>query len=459
MAGQDMPSQSEERPRLRPLEAFSVEQDGQRVVGLRDPAGFTHQVALLPMPLLDLVSLFDGDHTVEEMQAILRDRHGEAPTAAEIAGVIDRLDEGGFLDSPRFAEQRRAIEEAFRQSPVRPAAHAGGAYAGQAAALRAQIDSFFHHLRGPISSPLASPPAAARQTGPRHAQQSHQASGPTVDHLQGPRNGPRTPPAADAPGGGYPRGLIAPHIDFHRGGPTYAWAYRELAEAPVAPDLFVILGTCHAGMADPFAATLKPYETPLGAAPVDRDFFEALQRRYGHDLRASEDAHRIEHSIEFQAVMLRHLFGERPFTILPVLASFLHEAVWTKSDPERDPRIPRFIDALLGTMAACRRPVCLIAGVDLAHVGPRFGDPEPNTEEALRDVEAADRSMLESVMEGDPIGFYGAVSFDGDSRRICGLSPIYTFLRALPGVRGRLLRYRQWPDSAGAVSFCAAVFP
>lgn len=417
MAGQDMPSQSEERPRLRPLEAFSVEHDGQRVVGLRDPAGFTHQVALLPMPLLDLVSLFDGDHTVAEIQAILRDRHGEAPTAAEIAGVIDRLDEGGFLDSPRFAERRRAIQEAFRQSPVRPAAHAGGAYAGQAAALRAQIDSFFSH-----------------------------ADGPRTDGGSRPASAP-------------PRGLIAPHIDFHRGGPTYAWAYRELADAPVAPDLFVILGTCHAGMADPFAATLKPYETPLGAAPVDQDFFEALQRRYGNDLRASEDAHRIEHSIEFQAVMLRHLFGERPFTILPVLASFLHEAVWIKSDPERDPRIPRFIDALLETMAASRRTVCLIAGVDLAHVGPRFGDPEPNTEEALRDVEGADRSMLESVMEGDPIGFYGAVSFDGDSRRICGLSPIYTFLRALPGVRGRLLRYSQWPDSAGAVSFCAAVFP
>lgn len=130
------------------------------------------------------------------------------------------------------------------------------------------------------------------------------------------------------------------------------------------------------------------------------------------------------------------------------------------SQSEERPRLrplEAFSVALLETMAASRRTVCLI--VDLAHVGPRFGDPEPNTEEALRDVEGADRSMLESVMEGDPIGFYGAVSFDGDSRRICGLSAIYTFLRALPGVRGRLLRYSQWPDSAGAVSFCAAVFP
>ena len=48
----------------------------------------------------------------------------------------------GFLDSDRFRKRRRALEDAFRQSPVRPAAHAGGAYAGEAAALQAQIDGF-----------------------------------------------------------------------------------------------------------------------------------------------------------------------------------------------------------------------------------------------------------------------------------------------------------------------------
>jgi hypothetical protein len=67
--------------------------------------------------------------------------------------------------------------------------------------------------------------------------------------------------------------------------------------------------------------------------------------------------------------------------------------------------------------------------------------------------------MLEEVAGGDPTAFYASIAHDRDRRRICGLSPIYTFLRALPGVRGRLLRYRQWPDPQGAVSFCAAAFP
>jgi hypothetical protein len=66
--------------------------------------------------------------------------------------------------------------------------------------------------------------------------------------------------------------------------------------------------------------------------------------------------------------------------------------------------------------------------------------------------------MLETVKAGDAAAFYGSVAADGDSRRICGLSPIYAFLRALPGARGDVLRYSQAPDPQGAVSFCAAAF-
>jgi AmmeMemoRadiSam system protein B len=413
-------------PRLRALEAFPVEHEGQRCIALRDPAGFTDQIAVLPAPLLDLVSLFDGEHSVEEMRRILKERHGEAPTMEQIASVIERFDEAGFLDSDRFRDRRRALEDAFRRRPVRPAAHAGGAYAGEPEALRAQIDGFF--------------------------------SGPDGPDCGGPEMAPALPQSADNRS---PRltGLLAPHIDFHRGGSTYAWAYKDVLERSDA-DLYVILGTCHAGMPDPFAITLKPYDTPLGAVPVDRDFYEALSRRAGQDLLASEPAHRAEHSIEFQAVMLQHLVApRRAFTILPVLASYLHEAMWTRGDPEADPRVPRFVDALRDTLAASSRRVCLIAGVDLAHVGPRFGDPEPNTTRSLALVERADRSMLDSVVAGDARGFLASVAFDQDARRICGLSPIYTLLRLFPETRGRLLRYTQWPDPEGAVTFCAVSFP
>ncbi|MGH7374077.1 MAG: AmmeMemoRadiSam system protein B [Candidatus Rokuibacteriota bacterium] len=418
-------------PRLRALEAFPVEYEGQRCVALRDPAGFTDQVAVLPAPLLDLVSLFDGEHSVEEMRQVLKERHGEAPSIEQIAAVIERFDEAGFLDSDRFRDRRRALEDAFHRNPVRPAAHAGGAYAGEPDALRAQIASFFARTDGPGPRMSANWGSAGAISGPPQLKE------------------PLRPL----------RALLAPHIDFHRGGSTYAWAYKEVLERSDA-DLYVILGTCHAGMPDPFAITLKPFDTPLGAVPVDRDFYDALSRRAGQDLLASEPAHRAEHSIEFQTVMLQHLVApRRSFTILPVLASYLHEAVWTRGDPEADPRVPRFVGALREALAASDRRVCLIAGVDLAHVGPRFGDPEPNTSRSLALVERADRGMLDSVMAGDARGFFASVAFDRDARRICGLSPIYTLLRLVPEARGRLLRYTQWPDPEGAVTFCAVSFP
>jgi AmmeMemoRadiSam system protein B len=426
-------------PRLRALEAFPVEQQGQRCVALRDPAGFTDQIAVLPPALLDLVSLFDGEHSVERIREILHRRHGKAPTLKQIADIVDRFDAAGFLDSDRFRKRRRALEDAFLENPVRPPAHAGGAYAAAPAELRAQIDGFFAAADGPgaagdrdlITYPVASPAAAAPEaTAPPQATAA-----------------PRT------------RALIAPHIDFHRGGSTYAWAYREIVERSDA-DLYVVLGTCHAGMPDPFAVTLKPYETPLGPVPVDREFYEALNRRAGQDLLASEPAHRAEHSIEFQAVMLQHVVGRRrPFAMLPVLASYLHESLWSSGDPEADPRIPRFLDALRDTIAGSSRRVCLVAGVDLAHVGPRFGDPERNSAESLARVERDDRAMLESVVEVDARGFYAGIAADHDARRICGLSPIYTLLRLLPEARGRLVRYTQWPDPQGAVTFCAVAYP
>ncbi len=423
------------RPRLRALEAFPIEQDGQRAVGLRDPAGFTDQVAVLPLPLLDIVSLFDGEHSLAEIRAIVAARHDATLTHEQIAAVAERLDEAGFLDSPRFAARRDRIESEFASSPVRSAAHAGGAYAGEPAALRAQIDGFF---RGPQGPGVLEVVSDLDLRSPQEAT--------SIGRLRGPQGGPLAPL----------RGVLAPHIDFHRGGPTYAWAYRAILERSDA-DCFVILGTCHAGMADPFAATLKAYDTPLGPAAVDGDFVASLGRRYGRDLFASEGAHRVEHSIEFQTVMLRWALGDRrPFTVVPILASFLHEAVWTGGEPEADPRVPRFLDALVETIAAGDRRVCVVGSVDLAHVGPRFGDAEPNTPAFLQEVERQDRAMLDAVVAGSASAFFESVARDGDARRICGLSPIYTFLRALPQARGRLLRYSQWPDPHGAVTFCAA---
>ena len=406
---------SESAPRLRRVEAFPVEHEGRRCVALRDPAGYTPAIALLHGALLDIVSLFDGEHTIADIQERVMRRHGQLVERRQIAEIAETLDQQGFLDSPGFADRRAAIDADFLAAPTRPATHAGSAYAGEGSELRAMIDGFFAPPDGPG----------------------------TIDEHPAPRTEARA--------------IITPHIDFRRGGAAYAWAYRELAARSQA-DLFVIFGTCHAGMEHPFALTRKDYASPLGEAQVDRDFVEALATRARQDCFGSELAHRIEHSIEFQAVFLRYLYASRrKVTIVPVLASFAHEAMLAGRQPDDDPRVPRFLEAVAETIAASGRRVALIAGADLAHMGPRFGDSEPISPVELERIKHEDREMLETVTAGDAAAFFESVAHDNDRRRICGFSPIYATLRILGGAGGEVKRYDQWPDPEGVVTFASVV--
>jgi hypothetical protein len=397
------------------VEVFPVDHEGQRFLALRDPAGYTESVIMLPLALLEVVSLFDGEHDITDIQAAVMRHRGELIDSAQIRELAAALDAHGFLEGPAFDARRARIDGEFLTLARRPASHAGGAYPDEPGALRAMMDGFFEPPTGPGT--IGSNGAGPRVTA-----------------------------------------LIAPHIDFHRGGPAYAWGYRDLAERCDA-DLFVIFGTCHAGMPDAFALTRKDYDTPLGPAVVDRDFVESLAARAGQDCFASELAHRSEHSIEFQAVFLRYLFAaRREIGVVPILTSFVHEALLHGKRPEEDPRVARFLEALADTVAGCGRRVAFVAGADLAHVGPRFGDPEPISTDALARLSVDDRATLSAVAAGDAEAFFDDAARDGDRRRICGLSPIWTLLRANGGRSGTLRQYGQWPDPQAVVTFASVVF-
>src|SRR5262245_6143895 len=107
---------TESNPRLRRVEAFPAEHEGRRCVALRDPAGYTPAVIMLQGPLLDIVSLFDGEHTIADIQAAIKLRHGRLVRRRQIEEVIEALDQQGFLDSPSFAERRAAVDAGFLAS-------------------------------------------------------------------------------------------------------------------------------------------------------------------------------------------------------------------------------------------------------------------------------------------------------------------------------------------------------
>ena len=75
---------------------------------------------MLPVDLVEILALFDGEHSIAAIQAELQQRHGEHVPRENIEQLIGELDEHGFLDSPAFARRRTAIDDAFLRRPEPP---------------------------------------------------------------------------------------------------------------------------------------------------------------------------------------------------------------------------------------------------------------------------------------------------------------------------------------------------
>jgi MEMO1 family protein len=413
-----------DRPRLRPVEAFPVQQDGKVLIYLKDPMNLAAPIGIAPVGYF-ILSHFDGQHSLVDIQEAYCRQFGTLLMTDDLKNFIAMLDEHYYLLSERFDDHQRAVLEEFRKLPTRVAAHVGGVYQNNPAELRTQLDGYFAAPKGP---------------GLPHG---------------------KTPTPS-------PKAIVAPHIDFHRGGPTYAWAYRSLAESDGA-DLYIILGTSHCGGENSFILTLKDFETPLGLVETDKEFVKALQRSCQENLFADEYLHRGEHSVEFQAVMLKFINQrraelrsepERPFKIVPILVSSFHPMVQSRTLPEQHPPLARFINALQDLASSQARRVCLVAGVDLAHVGRQFGDSEEITPKFLRWVGDEDQLLIDRLAALDAPGFFNEIAKDQDRRRICGFSPLYALIHLLDGTQGRLLKYDQafTPETGSAVTFTSMVF-
>jgi AmmeMemoRadiSam system protein B len=412
-----------EKPIIRPVEAFPMEQQDQTLICLRDPSGLAPEPIMLGMGAYFLVTLFDGTRTTLDLQAAFSRRFGEIIPSEKIRELVDALDRAHFLDSPAFAQRLRGLREQFDESPARAAALAGLCYESEPSRLRAEIESFFERPDAPGREALAVPVPVVATKGLA--------------------------------------GLIAPHIDPRRGAAAYAWAYHELRRHQ-RPELIVILGTSHYGTGpELFSATRKDYLTPFGAVPTDRAFVERLAARYagsdGGDLFADEMLHRNEHSIEFQALFLAWALGVEGYQVVPILVSSFHEMVREGESPAGNARVAHFLDALREQLAAERRRVLILAGVDFAHVGRKFGDSFGLEDGLAARVRREDLALIETIKAGDPGGFFADIAREGDRRKICGLAPMYTQLALLSGRRARLLHYdiALEPQTDSLVSFAS----
>src|ERR1700675_2068396 len=97
-------------PKLRPVEAIPAEVGGQQVVCLRDPYNFSDRVLLLPLPLFYIVSLFDGRHSLLDVQAAFVRRYGELLFRERLDEIVRECDDAHFLEGEGFETYRAQIE-------------------------------------------------------------------------------------------------------------------------------------------------------------------------------------------------------------------------------------------------------------------------------------------------------------------------------------------------------------
>lgn len=396
------------RPRLRPLESFRVpdESGDGTSLGLRDPSGLSDVVLTLTPAALFLMALMDGTRGYEDIRDQFRTAHGQDVPRDTLQGVVEQLERAMFLEGPRFESHFDQLQDDYRRAPMRPMPHA------EALGIDPQGCVFADWL----------------------------APHPPVPHT------------------GTVQGIIAPHLDYPRGGPCYARAYAALKNRP-APRRVVILGTNHFGRSQCVVATAQHFETPLGVTRCDVEFLGRLERRCG-DLRRYELDHFREHSVELQVGWLQHLFGADVFEMVGFLCPDPCGPTRTAPYDGQGVDLRVFAEALRELIAVDAQDTLLVAGADLSHIGASFGDERELDEAFLAEVAARNQTALATLERGDPEAFLDAHAADGNPTRVCSVGCIYALATALRPVTCTILGYHQAVDgpTQTGVTCAAAVY-
>ena len=372
---------------------------------IRDPFQFSDATLIIPPVLVESLTLFDGTRSSLDLREHLVRLTGDLDVGGLEQHLIDTLSEAGFLEDENFYRRKEQAERAFAEAPNRQPMHAGSGYPDDPAELTST-------LRGYLAD------------------------------------------GTPATSGEKIRAIAAPHVSPFGGIDSYRAAYSSLTSSD-AQRTFVVVGTSHYGRPDRFGLTRKPFVTPFGETTADLGLVDEIAHAAGDGVLMEDYCHAVEHSIEFQVVFLQHLFGPA-IRMVPILCGGFSGGM-----PEDNEAVRRTIGAL-GNIAAREGDRLLwVLGVDMAHMGRRYGDSfkAAADRDEMAEVAQRDRGRIERMEQGDAAGFWERIRENHDDLKWCGASPIYTFLRAVPEARGSLLHYQQWNiDPQSVVSFAGMRF-
>ena len=435
---------------LRPLEAYPVDHpSGQKLLALYDPSGIAPGVVTLPPFGAAVIDLCDGDRTRAEICAEFAARYRRPLPPESLETLLTKLDDALLLDSTNFRLHCAKIFAEFASQAERPPQAAGTRYPSDPVELHKLLSAAFAPPNGPglEARDAAGAPKAADAA-------------------------PAAPPAT-------PRALLIPTVELESGGPAYAWAFRSLLNAAKLPSLIILFGCDHSAHDPVLTFTRKNYRTPLGTLTTDVALIDAVltdaagvSTELAELLVRDEFHHRAEHSLEYAALWLSFVIAERKRrgieepapTVVPILVGSLHELASLPPGKETADHNTHLIDHTLpliqqrvGERVARGDTVLWLGAGDLAHVGPRFGDPQPLSEDDRDSLERRDQATLKPVLAGDAPSFLAEIRRERDRRRILGLGTIYTLVRAACATSGQLRCYAQSSVGPGSYISTAAI--
>jgi len=391
-----------DRPHIRQFHPIGVENEQKKVfVALRDPANLRGdgQCPVVPPELLPLLGAFRGEKTLAEI--------GEITGAPQdfLQNLVKALDDSGLLWGPncdrleREAMQRVATDGGFRTA----AAEAAGATAEEA--------------KKNIGEWLAA------------------ADDPELD--------------------GEVLGIVTPHMDYARSKSIYAAAYKSISSKEPYSRV-VILGTNHFGSGDGVIMSRHGFLSPFGVFSPDTALLSALESKLGDRLFKDEVDLLGEHSISIQLPWIHEVIGR-----VPVVAALVPSPLVPMiADDGARVSFDEFVPAMKELLGTAGGRTLVVASADLSHIGPQFGDQTPVGTEIRRQVEAYDRSLLSTYLEGNMEAFLGKVGHDQNHQRWCSIGNM-TAAKLVTGGLPELVEYSQSPaelDPQGAALVtCAAM--
>lgn len=222
----------------------------------------------------------------------------------------------------------------------------------------------------------------------------------------------------DASAQGVAKAVVVPHAGYEYCVKTAAHAFKA-----INPELYnrvIILGPSHRIYVKGCTiANAESFETPLGAIPFDSEAAAKLCNDHPKLFkRLDAQTAAKEHSLEMECPLLKYIFKDKLFTVIPIMVGAVSDAVAGEVAKALEPLISD-----PGTL--------VVVSSDFCHWGADFEYTYlPDVEGTISQrIEALDRLGMEKISTGDVKQFAEFMKQTGDT--ICGEMPIKIVMSAI----------------------------